>query len=128
MLKVRKTPSLSSLPRNDYNILGVGRSTVQRVQVTWRFTFPLQHYINRRVGEELPHHSLSLHYCAVKKIDHSLSFQYCALEQTLHRLRLTSSKGETIEMARVRSTARVCCEGDETEATETTPISEVMKR
>jgi hypothetical protein len=31
-------------------------------------------------------------------------------------------------MARVRSTARVSREGDETEATETTPISEVMKR
>jgi hypothetical protein len=30
-------------------------------------------------------------------------------------------------MARVRSTARVSREGDETEATETTPISEVMK-
>ena len=31
-------------------------------------------------------------------------------------------------MARVRSTARVSREGDETEATETTPISEVMRR
>ena len=31
-------------------------------------------------------------------------------------------------MARVRSTARVSLEGDETEATETAPISEVMKR
>jgi hypothetical protein len=31
-------------------------------------------------------------------------------------------------MARVRSTARVGREGDETEATETVPISEVMKR
>jgi hypothetical protein len=31
-------------------------------------------------------------------------------------------------MARVRSTARVSREGDETEAAETTPISEVMKR
>jgi hypothetical protein len=50
------------------------------------------------------------------------------LEQTLHHLKLTSSKGETIEMARVRSTARVSREGDETEATETAPISEVMKR
>jgi hypothetical protein len=30
-------------------------------------------------------------------------------------------------MARVRSTARVSREGDETEATETAPISEVMK-
>jgi hypothetical protein len=31
-------------------------------------------------------------------------------------------------MARLRSTARVSCEGDETEATETTPISEMMRR
>jgi hypothetical protein len=31
-------------------------------------------------------------------------------------------------MARVRSTARVTREGEETEATETTPISEVMKQ
>jgi hypothetical protein len=31
-------------------------------------------------------------------------------------------------MARVRSTARVSREGDETEATEIVPISEVMKR
>jgi hypothetical protein len=30
-------------------------------------------------------------------------------------------------MARVRSTARVSCEGDETEATETAPISEMMR-
>jgi hypothetical protein len=31
-------------------------------------------------------------------------------------------------MARVRSTARVTCEGEETEATETAPISEVMRQ
>jgi hypothetical protein len=31
-------------------------------------------------------------------------------------------------MARVHSTARVTCEGEETEVTETAPISEVMKR
>jgi hypothetical protein len=30
-------------------------------------------------------------------------------------------------MARVRSTARVPCEGDKTEVTETAPISEVMR-
>jgi hypothetical protein len=109
------------------HILGVGRSPVQRVRASWRFTFPLQHYINRRVGEELPQHSLSLHCCAVKKFDHSRSFLHCTLEQMLHRLRLASSNGEIIEMARVRSTAIVSCEGDETEAIETSPISEVMK-
>jgi hypothetical protein len=43
-------------------------------------------------------------------------------------LRLASSKSENIEMARVRSTARVSCEGDEAEVTETTPISEVMRQ
>jgi hypothetical protein len=31
-------------------------------------------------------------------------------------------------MARVRSTARVAGDGEETEATETAPISEVMRR
>jgi hypothetical protein len=31
-------------------------------------------------------------------------------------------------MARVRSTARVSCEGDETKMTETVPISEIMRR
>jgi hypothetical protein len=71
---------------------------------------------------------LPLHCCAVKKFDHSRSFLHCALEKTLHRLRLPSSKGEIIEMARVRSTARVSREGDETEAPETASISEVMKR
>jgi hypothetical protein len=32
------------------------------------------------------------------------------------------------EMARIRSTARLTNEGEETEATETAPISEVMRR
>jgi hypothetical protein len=31
-------------------------------------------------------------------------------------------------MARVRSTARVSCEGDETKVTKTAPISELMRR
>jgi hypothetical protein len=35
---------------------------------------------------------------------------------------------KTIELARVRSTARVSREGDETEAAKTAPILEVMKR
>jgi hypothetical protein len=37
-------------------------------------------------------------------------------------------KNLNTEMARVRTTARVSREGDETEATETAPISEVMRR
>jgi hypothetical protein len=41
----------------------------------------------------------------------------------------TSSKPRKIhQMARVRSTARVSREGEETEVTETTPISELMKQ
>jgi hypothetical protein len=69
-----------------------------------------------------------LHCRAVKKFNHSRSFLYYAFEQTLHHLRLASSKSENIEMARVRSTARVCREGDEAEVTETAPISEVMRQ
>jgi hypothetical protein len=34
----------------------------------------LQHYINRRVGVKLPHHSLPLHCCVVEKFNHSRSF------------------------------------------------------
>jgi hypothetical protein len=135
MLKVQKTPSLISLPRNDYNIPGAEWSTVQRVQADWRFAFPLQHYINRRVGEELPQHSLPLHCCAIKKFNHSRSFLHCALKRALHHLRLTSSNGlassncrKSIKMARVRSTTRVSREREEAEVTETTPILEVMER
>jgi hypothetical protein len=50
---------------------------------------------------------LSLHCCAVKKFNHSQSFLQCAFEQTLHHLRLASSNGKIIEMARVRSSASV---------------------
>jgi hypothetical protein len=129
MPKVRKTTSLSSLPRNGYNISDVGRSTDQLVRATWRFAFPLQHYINRRVGEELPQHSLPSHCCDVKKFNHSRSFLHCIFEQTLRHLRSASSqKSVNTEMARVRSTARVSRERDEAEAAKTTPISEVMKQ
>jgi hypothetical protein len=41
---------------------------------------------------------------------------------------ISGLKSVNTEMVRVRSTARVSCEGDEAEATETTPISEVMRR
>jgi hypothetical protein len=53
---------------------------------------------------------------------------YCAFERTLHHFRLALSKSENIEMARVRSTARVSREGDEAEVTEMAPISEVMRQ
>jgi hypothetical protein len=87
---------------------------------------------------------LSLHHCAVKKINHSRSF-FTALSSEQHHLELTSSKKrassklqkininfikpqEIHQMARVCSTARVTREGEETEATETAPISEVMRQ
>jgi hypothetical protein len=71
---------------------------------------------------------LPLHYRAVKKFNHSRSFLHCVFERTLHHLILASSKSENIEIARVRSTARVSREGDEAEVTETAPISEVMRQ
>jgi hypothetical protein len=85
--KVRKTPSLSSLPGND--------TTFEREAVPpCRFSFSgfvahrsvgasdylsgvkdfddspsyLQHYINRRVGVKLPQHSLLLHCFAAKNL------------------------------------------------------------
>jgi hypothetical protein len=93
MLKVQKTPSLSSLPRNDYNIPSVERSTVCECRRPGGSPSHLQHYINRRVGEELPQQSLPLHCCVVKKFNHSRSFLHYAFKRTLHRLRLTSSDG-----------------------------------
>jgi hypothetical protein len=67
---------------------------MQQLRASWRFTFSdsvahrsvgaggclsgvedfddlpshLQHYINRRVGVKLPHHSLLLHYFAAKNL------------------------------------------------------------
>jgi hypothetical protein len=48
----------------------------------------------------------------------------------LEKRLLISKKLQEIhnQMARVRSTARVDCDGDETEATETVPISKAMRR
>jgi hypothetical protein len=45
----------------------------------------------------------------------------------LLHLSLASSKSENIEMARVRSTARVSRERDKVEVTEMAPISDVMR-
>jgi hypothetical protein len=67
-------------------------STVQRVQAIWRFTFPPAALYERRVGAELPQHSLPLHYCAVKNFNHSGSSFHCALKRALHHLELTSSE------------------------------------
>jgi hypothetical protein len=71
---------------------------------------------------------LPFHYCAVKKFNHSRSFLHCAFEQTLHRLRLASSNGKNHRNGKSAINCRVSCEGYETKAAETTPISEVMKR
>jgi hypothetical protein len=99
MPKVRKTPSLSSLSRNDLNIPSVRwshhttgtRGLVIRLLAHYGPPFSgcgrlfsgcerlddlpshLQHYINRRVGVKLPHHLLLLHCCAAKKFDHNRS-------------------------------------------------------
>jgi hypothetical protein len=99
MPKVRKTPSLSSLSRNDLNIpsarwshhitgtrdlvirllahygppfSGCGRlfSGCERLD---DLPYHLQHYINRRVDVKLPQHLLLLHCCAAEKFDHSRS-------------------------------------------------------
>jgi hypothetical protein len=72
---------------------------------------------------------LPLHCCAVKKFNHNQSFLPCIFEQTLRNLRSTlSQKIVNIETPRVRSTTRVSHEGDEAEAAETAPISEVMRQ
>ena len=92
MPKVRKTPSLSSLPGNDLNIPSEGWShhAIQLLghygpsfsECGWLFNgcerlddspSHLQHYINRRVGVKLPQHLLLLHCCAAEKFEHSRS-------------------------------------------------------
>jgi hypothetical protein len=99
MLKVRKTPSLSSLSRIDLNFPSERRShhtTGTRDLMIhllghygppfsgcerlfggceWLDDSPshLQHYINRRVGVKLPQHLLLLLCCATEKFDHSRS-------------------------------------------------------
>jgi hypothetical protein len=99
MPKVRKTPSLSSLSRNDLNIPSVMwshhtmgmRDLVIRLLAHYGPPFSgcgrlfsgcerlddlpshLHHYINRQVGVKLPQHLLLLHYSAAEKFDHSQS-------------------------------------------------------
>jgi hypothetical protein len=99
MPKVQKTPSLSSLPRNDLNISSEGWShhtmgtrdlVIQLLghygppfsECGWLFSgcerlddspSHLQHYINRRVVVKLPQHLLLLYYCAAEKFDHRRS-------------------------------------------------------
>jgi hypothetical protein len=87
-----KTPSLSSLSRNDtafdrvaippceFTILAfaVHRSAgvsnhLSGVKIPDNSPFFLQHYINRLVGVKLPQHSLLLHCCVAKIFNHSRS-------------------------------------------------------
>jgi hypothetical protein len=98
MPKVRKTPSLSLLSRNDLNILsarwshhrtgthdlvilltpcGPPFSECERLFGGCRWLDDshshLQHYINRRVGVKLPQYSLLSYCCAAENFDHSRS-------------------------------------------------------
>jgi hypothetical protein len=82
---------------------------------------PLQHYISRQVGEELPQHSFPSHFCAVKIFNQSRSFLDCAFQT-----RSLSFKVSFV--LRNRNTARVSHEGDDAEMTETAQISEMMRR
>jgi hypothetical protein len=57
------------------------------------------------------------------------AFRFALSRHTLRHSKSASFYGTAIlEMARVRSTARVSREGDDAEMTETTPISEMMRR
>jgi hypothetical protein len=83
-----------------------------------------------------------LHYCAVEKFNHSRIFfaafssgpsfwsNFVKKESFVKTTKdinfVTTVKIH--QMARVRSTARVTHEGEETEVTETAPISEVMRK
>jgi hypothetical protein len=102
----------------------------------------LRHYINRRVGVKLPQHSLLLHCFAAKFLVIAEAESSCSDETSLvillRQKSMSFGKNKKSQhqkyqvshnqMARVRSTARVDREGDETEAAETVPISEAMKR
>jgi hypothetical protein len=83
---------------------------------------------------KLPQHLLILHCCAAKKIDHRRSlFIAFPIKGSLCSsfvIRESFVKTQEIQhqMARVHSTARVTHNGEKTEATETAPISEVMRR
>jgi hypothetical protein len=102
----------------------------------------LRHYINRWVGVKLPHHSLLLYCCAAKNLTIAEAWSSCSNEAPLSILLRHKRKNfgeiEKVnnfkkfqkihnQMVRVRSTARIDHEGDETEATETVPISEAMR-
>jgi hypothetical protein len=124
MPKVRKTPSLSSLPRNDLNIPSARQShhrpglldLVIRLLGQHGPLFSgcgrlfngcnhsvdlpshLQHYIYRRVGVKLPQHLLLLYCCAAEKFDYSRSLF------TVLRTKASSQEGasEKIKIIQLR--------------------------
>jgi hypothetical protein len=91
----------------------------------------LQGYVNRWVGKKLPQHSLLLQHCAVEKFHWNRSFfaifALVVWPSNRREISWDLASSHRTEMARVRSTARLSNEGEETEATETAPISEMMK-
>jgi hypothetical protein len=116
MPKVRKTPSLSSLSRNDLNIPSVRwshhttgtRDLVIRLLAHYGPPFSgcgrlfsgcerlddlpshLQHYINRWVGVKLPQHLLLLHCVLPKNL--TTAEAYSPYSQSKHRFALASSQ------------------------------------
>jgi hypothetical protein len=89
---------------------------------------------------KLPQHLLLLHCCAAKKFDHrrslfiafpikeSLCFSFVTRGSFVKIINFVKTQEIQHQMARVRSTARVTHDGEETEATETAPIFEFMRR
>jgi hypothetical protein len=75
MSKVQKTPSLSLLlkKRLKYSEHRPVHRSVSVDGLAIRL-LPLQRYISKRVGEELPQHSLPLHYYGVENFNQSRSF------------------------------------------------------
>jgi hypothetical protein len=128
MPKVQKTPSLSSLPKNDLNIPSVRWShhttgtldLVIRLLAQYGPPFSgcgrlfsgcdrlvdlpshLQRYIYRRVGVKLPQHLLLLHCCATEKFDHSRSLS------TVFQIKAASQEGASanIKSIQFRQNAR----------------------
>jgi hypothetical protein len=81
--KVQKTPSLSSLSRNDTVFERVAVPPCSECEQLFAWCKNpddspsyLQHYINRQVGVKLPQHSLLLHCFAAKNFNHSRSLTF----------------------------------------------------
>ena len=86
-------------------------------------------YINRHVGVKLPQHSLLLHCFAAKNLTIAKAWLLHSNEAPLWiLLRHKKSFGKKVIDFQKSSTARVERDGDETEATETVPIPEAMRR